>query len=44
VETLPITNELLGDYTGDDNYRMRFQEWLNNIWAEKDKLLENSQR
>jgi 1-acyl-sn-glycerol-3-phosphate acyltransferase len=44
VETLPITKELLGDYTDDDNYRMRFQEWLNNLWAEKDKLLENSLR
>ncbi len=44
VETMPITNELLGDYTDDDNYRMRFQEWLNNLWAEKDELLGNSQR
>jgi 1-acyl-sn-glycerol-3-phosphate acyltransferase len=44
VETLPITKELLGDYTDDDNYRMRFQEWLNNLWTEKDKLLENSLR
>ncbi len=44
VETLPITKDLLGDYTDDDNYRMRFQEWLNNLWAEKDELLENSIR
>lgn len=44
VETLPVTNELLGDYSNDDNYRMRFQEWLNNLWAEKDELLENAHR
>lgn len=44
VETLPITNDLLGDYSNDDNYRMRFQEWLNNLWIEKDELLESSQR
>lgn len=44
VETLPITNDLLGDYSNDDNYRMRFQEWLNNLWTEKDELLESSQR
>lgn len=41
VETLPITKELRGDYTHDPGYRERFQEWLNNLWSEKDLRIES---
>ncbi len=40
IETLPVTKELLGDYINDSAYREAFQNWLNNLWAEKDMLLE----
>lgn len=39
IETLPVSKELLGDYINDASYREAFQNWLNNLWAEKDMLL-----
>lgn len=40
VEKIPITDEILGDYTEDKEYRIRFQKWLNTIWTRKDEYLE----
>jgi 1-acyl-sn-glycerol-3-phosphate acyltransferase len=39
VETLPIHKSLLGDYFASNAYRDQFQEWLNSLWAEKDRDL-----
>lgn len=39
VESLPVTEDLLGDYDGDAAYRQRFQAWLNLRWEAKDRLL-----
>jgi len=39
VESLPIGDELAGDYFQDKEYRKQFQEWLNGLWAEKDRRL-----
>lgn len=36
VETLPIKKDILGDYSEDDEYRKKFQDWLNTMWSEKD--------
>lgn len=36
---LPITQELLGDYYTDRDYRKRIQAWLNALWQEKDQRL-----
>ncbi len=44
IETLPVTKEMLGDYINDPSYRDVFQNWLNNLWAEKDLLLESLTR
>jgi len=33
----PVPLELVGgDYENDRDYRVRFQQWLNGVWAEKD--------
>jgi hypothetical protein len=40
VEALPIHKDLLGDYFLDKEFSERFQQWLNELWAEKDKCLE----
>ena len=40
VRSLPVSPELLGDYTNDGNFRAGLQVWLNNIWAEKNRLIE----
>ncbi len=39
VEKIPITDELLGDYIEDKTYQAWFQNWLNGLWEEKDRLL-----
>ena len=40
VRSLPVSTELLGDYTSDGHYRAGLQFWLNNIWAEKNRDIE----
>jgi hypothetical protein len=37
VRVIPVPAELLGgDYENDAQFRSRFQEWLNTVWAAKD--------
>jgi 1-acyl-sn-glycerol-3-phosphate acyltransferase len=38
IKVLPISKELIGDYY-DQAYRERFQQWLNQLWLEKDQQL-----
>ena len=38
IKVLPITPELLGDYN-DMQYRERFQQWINQLWQQKDQQL-----
>jgi 1-acyl-sn-glycerol-3-phosphate acyltransferase len=41
VRQLAIPNEFIeGDYVGDAEFRERFKLWLNEIWEEKDALIE----
>jgi 1-acyl-sn-glycerol-3-phosphate acyltransferase len=40
VETIPVTEELKGDFHSDKEYRERFINWLNKLWQDKDLLLE----
>ncbi len=39
-ELLPITEEMIGDPYQDRQFRKSFQQYLNNLWEEKDKLLQ----
>lgn len=39
VETLPVTDDLIGDYFKDETFKAHFQEWLNQRWLRKDKLI-----
>lgn len=39
VRVLPITEELLGDYQ-DPAFRASFQQWVNQLWHDKDQQLE----
>ena len=36
VREIPVTEKLQGDYFNDPVYRTWFQEWLNQLWLEKD--------
>ncbi|MDX1526835.1 MAG: acyltransferase [Pseudidiomarina maritima] len=40
VETLPVTDDLMGDYFQDEAYKTHFQEWLNQRWLHKDKIID----
>ncbi|MDX2165236.1 MAG: acetyltransferase [Gammaproteobacteria bacterium] len=37
VREIPLTKELRGDYEKDLNYRKQFQQFLNQVWAQKDE-------
>ena len=39
VEAIPITTDLVGDYSNDPRYQERFQAWLNRLWHEKDRAI-----
>jgi 1-acyl-sn-glycerol-3-phosphate acyltransferase len=40
VRSLPVSNELLGDYVNDGQFRSRLQDWLNGLWEEKNRCME----
>ncbi len=40
VRSLPITPEMLGDYFNDRQFRQTFQRWLNTLWEQKDRCIE----
>ena len=40
VKQLPVTADLLGDYTSDRSYRTRFHRWLNELWKNKDQSIQ----
>lgn len=39
IEKLPVTEEILGDYFMDPEFKSRFQKWLNGLWEKKDATL-----
>ena len=40
VRSLPVDPQLLGDYANDGSFRLRMQDWLNGIWDEKNRYIE----
>ena len=40
IQTVPVTNDLLGDYVSDRSYREQFHAWLNDLWSEKDRRIQ----
>jgi 1-acyl-sn-glycerol-3-phosphate acyltransferase len=39
VKTLPISNDMMGDYLQDPQFKREFQNWLNRLWQQKDQDL-----
>ena len=39
VRSLPVGPELIGDLVSDKGFREQFQQWLNDLWAEKDRQI-----
>lgn len=40
VKVMPVSEEIVGDYYNDENFRMRFQLWLNQLWEKKDRFID----
>lgn len=40
VDHIDITNEILGNYFEDEAFRLNFQNWVNQLWTNKDGVLE----
>ena len=40
VRSLPLGPELFGDYANDGQFREGLQRWLNNIWTEKNRYID----
>ncbi|AOT06515.1 acyltransferase [Pseudoalteromonas luteoviolacea] len=40
VDLMPVNDKLVGDYTGDNEFRVQFQGELNRLWTEKDNCIE----
>ena len=36
IKKTPVSPEILGDYFNDDEFRKKFQDWLNGVWEKKD--------
>ncbi|NOU52923.1 acyltransferase [Pseudoalteromonas sp. JBTF-M23] len=41
IEILPVSENLIGDYSNDSDFRVRFQSELNHLWQQKDKQLQH---
>lgn len=39
-DLLPITPDLIGNANHDSNFRKHFQQWLMQLWQEKDRLID----
>ena len=39
INQIPVTDELIGNYADDPNYRLFIQTWLNEIFVKKDALI-----
>ncbi len=39
IRTIPISNELIGDYQNDSHYKVNLQKFVNQMWEEKDQLI-----
>lgn len=42
VNAIPVKPELIGDYARDRQFRKAFQQWLNDLWEEKDFQIEKA--
>ncbi|MDM8522538.1 acyltransferase [Desulfococcaceae bacterium HSG8] len=40
IKSVPVSNEMMGDYANDREFRKQFQKWLNDIWADKDRIID----
>lgn len=39
VKVLPMSDSLVGNYFEDEQFKMSFQQWLNQLWVDKNELI-----
>jgi 1-acyl-sn-glycerol-3-phosphate acyltransferase len=39
IEPIEVTSNMIGDYQNDLTYKKSFQQWLNQLWSNKDRLI-----
>ncbi|MCF2947314.1 acyltransferase [Paraglaciecola aquimarina] len=39
IKVKPISQQVIGDYFNDPEFKQNFQLWLNQVWSEKDQLI-----
>jgi 1-acyl-sn-glycerol-3-phosphate acyltransferase len=44
IERIPVSKELLGDYSADEEHQQKFKVWLNGVWERKDALIQSRLR
>ena len=44
VKIHAINDKIVGNYFDDQQFKQQFQHWLNGVWQEKDRTLENLSR
>jgi hypothetical protein len=40
VRSISVDSELQGNYINDASFRKKLQRWINDLWAEKDKCIQ----
>jgi len=40
VSTQDINSSYIGDYTNDKDFQANFQQWINELWVNKDQELD----
>lgn len=40
IELVPVTRDIIGDYFNDIEFRNHFCSWINELWLEKDHVIE----
>lgn len=41
IRQIPVPPELIGDYSNDLQFRGNFQQWVNDLWQQKDEQIES---
>ena len=39
IKTLPVSENLIGDYQDDAGFKTQFQAWINQLWQQKDQRI-----
>ena len=39
IRSIPVAEDLIGDYASDGQFKIAFRKWINQLWHEKDDLL-----